>query len=34
MRKLMKKVIVGAVVVGVVQFGMSISMIEASAIIK
>lgn len=32
MSKLMKKVIVGAVLVGVVQFGVSIPMIEASAI--
>jgi hypothetical protein len=32
MRKLMKKVIVGAVLAGIVQFGVSIPMIEASAI--
>ena len=32
MKKLIKKVIVGAVLIGVVQFGVSVSMIEASAI--
>jgi len=32
MKKLIKKVIVGAVLVGVVQFGVSVPMIEASAI--